>query len=130
MSSHRYNPRLKGVRLQYLQVVRKENLRRGYGHTGLGDKIDKDIRYPSQRLIPVVSIISRFSIDDSPYTTEFILEEGTAGNSEEAAMVVFDGIENAKVQYIAVKPHSLVVAWYMEARKTQIVNMWRIQRYS
>lgn len=103
MNSHRERPRLRGTGVQYLPVARKEPFGRGDDGPGLDVEGVKDTRYPSQRLTRltrltrVVSIFSRFSIDDSPYTTEFILEEGAAGNSEEPAMVVFDGIENAKV---------------------------------
>lgn len=39
----------------------------------------------------------RFSGDDSPYITEFIVQEGAAGITEEAALLVFNGIENAMV---------------------------------
>lgn len=38
-----------------------------------------------------------FSIDDSPYTTDILLEDGAAGNTDIAAIVVFDGVADAQV---------------------------------
>lgn len=40
----------------------------------------------------------RFSIDDSPYTTDLILEEGAAGKTDVAALIVMDGISDARVR--------------------------------
>ncbi|CAN0221443.1 unnamed protein product [Pylaiella littoralis] len=45
-----------------------------------------------------VVIDARFSIDDSPYITNVKLEEGAAGKTDIAAIVVMDGISNAKVE--------------------------------
>ena len=39
----------------------------------------------------------RYTQDDWPYTTELILEEGAAGKTDIAALVVMDGIMNARV---------------------------------
>lgn len=41
--------------------------------------------------------MSRYSIDDSPYYTGILLQEGAAGKTDVAAMVLFDGVENAMV---------------------------------
>lgn len=39
----------------------------------------------------------RYSIDDSPHTTDIILEEGGTDSSAISAIVVVDGISDAKV---------------------------------
>ncbi|CAN0365496.1 unnamed protein product, partial [Ectocarpus fasciculatus] len=44
-----------------------------------------------------VSLNARFSIDDSPYTTDIILEDGAAGKTDTAAMIVMDGISDARL---------------------------------
>lgn len=41
--------------------------------------------------------MSRYSIDDSPYYTGIILGEGAAGKTDIAAMLVCDGVEDARV---------------------------------
>lgn len=43
----------------------------------------------------------RFTPDDWPYTTELILEEGAAGKTDVAALVVMDGIQDAKVGQVS-----------------------------
>lgn len=40
----------------------------------------------------------RYSIDDSPYTTNIQLEEGAAGKTDIGAIVVMDGISDASVR--------------------------------
>ncbi|CAM9987865.1 unnamed protein product, partial [Hapterophycus canaliculatus] len=44
-----------------------------------------------------VVLNGRYSIDDSPYTTNIQLEEGAAGKTDIAAMVVMDGIADAEI---------------------------------
>lgn len=44
------------------------------------------------------ALVYRFSIDDSPYITNLLLEEGAAGKTDVAAMVVMDGIVDAEVR--------------------------------
>lgn len=41
--------------------------------------------------------VSRYHFDDSPYTTDIYLEEGAAGNTDVDAMIVMDGISDARV---------------------------------
>lgn len=41
--------------------------------------------------------MSRFSGDDAPYSTDIILQEGAAGNTDIGPIIVFDGVENARV---------------------------------
>lgn len=41
--------------------------------------------------------LSRSSIDDSPYTTDIILEDGAAGKTAIGPIVVIDGISDARV---------------------------------
>lgn len=43
------------------------------------------------------ALLERYSIDDSPYTTDIQLEEGAAGKTDIDAMVVMDGISGARV---------------------------------
>ena len=47
--------------------------------------------------LPLTSHIVRFSADDPPNETRFILEEGAGGNTDVEAMIVFDGVTNAIV---------------------------------
>lgn len=41
----------------------------------------------------------RYTQDDFPYTTELTLEEGAAGKTNVAALIVMDGITNAEVSH-------------------------------
>lgn len=40
---------------------------------------------------------SRYSVDMAPYATEVIVEEGAAGTTDVDAIVVMDGISDARV---------------------------------
>ncbi|CAM9878861.1 unnamed protein product [Ectocarpus sp. 12 AP-2014] len=47
-----------------------------------------------------VYLNARFSIDDSPYTTNIILEDGAAGKTDTAAIIVMDGISDARLSEV------------------------------
>eukprot|EP00752_Nemacystus_decipiens_P014959 g13318.t1 len=44
-----------------------------------------------------VFLNARYSIDDSPYTTDILVEEGAAGKTDIDAVVVMDGISGARI---------------------------------
>ncbi len=48
----------------------------------------------------------RYTQDDWPYITELTLEEGTAGKTDVAALVVMDGIQDAKVSQPSAREYS------------------------
>ncbi|CAM9695160.1 unnamed protein product [Ectocarpus sp. 6 AP-2014] len=47
-----------------------------------------------------VYLDASFSIDDSPYTTDIILEDGAAGKTDTAAIIVMDGISDARLSEV------------------------------
>lgn len=72
--------------------------------------------------------LSRYSIDDSPYTTDILVEEGAAGITDIDAIVVMDGISDARVssphreQSIQLSPFTAKVA---EMHLVDGISGWR-----
>lgn len=48
--------------------------------------------------LSTVFFLFRYSQDDFPYTTELTLEEGAAGKTDVPAIIVMDGISDARVR--------------------------------
>lgn len=48
--------------------------------------------------VDTTALMRRFSIDDSPYTTDIQLEDDAAGKTDIGAIVVMDGISDARVR--------------------------------
>lgn len=77
----------------------------------------------------------RFADEDEPQTTDFFVEDGAEGITEEAAIVVFSSVENAKVD---MKPGTTLVflaigstgnsSWADILRKQKVDAMWSSQR--